>query len=65
MDGLAVFALKILGVLIISFIVVFVVLARMPGEIARKRNHPQAEAVAVGGWPGLLFSGLLWPGLLL
>ncbi|MEP3277511.1 MAG: DUF3302 domain-containing protein [Stappiaceae bacterium] len=61
MDGLSVFALIILSILIISAIVVFIVFARMPGEIAKKRNHPQADAVAVGGWLGLLFGGVLWP----
>lgn len=61
MDGLSIFALLILGVLIISAIMVFVIVARLPGEIARRRNHPQAEAVAVGGWLGLLFGGVLWP----
>ncbi|MEM1049349.1 MAG: DUF3302 domain-containing protein [Pseudomonadota bacterium] len=61
MDGLSVFSLVVLGVLLTSAIIVFVVLARMPGEIARRRNHPQADAVAVGGWLGLLFGGVLWP----
>jgi len=30
-------------------------------RIARKREHPQADAIAVAGWMGLLFFGVLWP----
>lgn len=61
MDGLTIFAFVILVVLLVSAVVVLVVLARMPGEIARSRNHPQAEAIAVGGWLGIVFGGVLWP----
>ena len=29
---------------------VFVLLGALPGHVARKRGHPWAEAVAIGGW---------------
>lgn len=61
MPFLDVFALLILGVLVVTAIVVFAVLGALPGRVARTRNHPQAEAVAVGGWLGMLFGGVLWP----
>jgi hypothetical protein len=32
-----------------------------PGKIARQRNHPQAEAIAVCGWWGVITFGLLLP----
>ena len=51
-----VFLLLILAILI----VLFVWLGSLPGAIARKRNHPQADAVTALGWVGLLFI-FLWP----
>ncbi len=38
-----------------------VVLGMLPGKIARRRNHPQAEAINALSWLGLLLSfGVLW-----
>jgi len=31
-----------------------------PGKKARERDHPQAEAINVLGWLGLLFAGVGW-----
>ncbi len=31
-----------------------------PGRIARERNHPQAEAINVCGWLGLITLGVPW-----
>ena len=37
-------------------------LARMmPGRIARKRGHPWAQAVTVGGWATLICGFVFWP----
>lgn len=58
---LDVFALLILVVLLVTFIVILGVLGALPGYVARSRNHPQADAINVGGWIGLLFGGVLWP----
>ena len=33
----------------------------LPGMIARKRNHPWAEAVSVGSWVTLIFGFVFWP----
>lgn len=38
-----------------------VVLGGLPGKIAAGRNHPQAEAVKMCGWIGILTMGILWP----
>lgn len=35
-------------------------LGSLPGEIARARNHPQADAVGICGWMGLI-TLVLWP----
>jgi len=49
-------------VLIIALaIAAVVVLGMLPGKIARRRNHPQAQAINVLSWAGLLLSfGVLW-----
>lgn len=38
----------------IAAVVVLVVVAGLPGKIAISRNHPDAEAVKMMGWAGLL-----------
>ena len=61
MSFLDVFALLILAILLVGVIALIGLLGALPGHIARKRGHPQADAIAVGGWVGLLFFGVLWP----
>ena len=39
---------------------VFAELGGLPGKMAAARNHPQAEAINVLGWFGLLFGGVGW-----
>ena len=39
---------------------VFFEIAGMPGREARKRNHPNAEAINLLGWLGWLFGGVPW-----
>ena len=55
------FALIILIVLLLAALFIVFVLARLPGQIARDRGHPQAEAVAVAGWCSVLLPIPLWP----
>lgn len=55
------FALIILLVLLATALVAIFLLARWPGQIARGRDHPQADAVAVAGWCSLLLPIPLWP----
>lgn len=38
----------------IAAVVVLVIVAGLPGKIAVSRNHPDAEAVKMMGWAGLL-----------
>ena len=45
------FALILLGLI--------VVLAMLPGHIAKSRQHPQADAINICGWLGLP-TGILW-----
>ena len=61
MSFIDIFAWVVLLVVIATAVGVFVALGMIPGHIARKRNHPWAEAVAVGSWATLIFGFLLWP----
>lgn len=61
MSGLDVFAAFVLLVLIVAAIAIWVALAMLPGRIAKRRNHPQAEAINVGGWAAALLLFVLWP----
>ena len=61
MTGLDYFAWIVLIVLVVTALAVWVILARLPGKIARERSHPQADAINVAGWLGALAFGVFWP----
>lgn len=61
MTGLDIFALIILLVLLVTAVAAWLILGMYPGKIARERGHPQAEAIAVCGWWGVITLGLLLP----
>ena len=50
----------ILVLLVLIGIWIFVKLAAMPGQTAIERGHPQAEAINVLGWVGLLLGVAPW-----
>ncbi len=58
---LDIFALIVFGVLIVVVIWLVVILGPIPGNIARKRGHPQADAIKALGWIGMITLGLAWP----
>ena len=58
---LDIFAWIVLIVLLLSTVAVVVFLAMLPGMIAKKRQHPWAEAVTVAGWVTLFLGFVLWP----
>ncbi len=41
-------------------ILIYIFIAGLPGRIALARNHPEAEAVKLMGWAGLLPTVLPW-----
>jgi hypothetical protein len=51
----------VLGVLLSAGLYAAFRLGALPGQIARQRAHPQADAINVAGWLGVLTLGLLWP----
>ena len=61
MDVFSWIALVVLIALIVLFVYALVALAKWPGDIARKRGHPQAEAITWLGWMGILLTaGVAW-----
>jgi hypothetical protein len=61
MSLLDLFAWLVLILLVLSTVAVVVFLARLPGSIAKSRNHPWAQAVTVAGWVTLFLGFALWP----
>lgn len=52
-----------LGILVILPILLAYVVYRLgslPGDIARSRGHPQADAISICGWMGII-TIVLWP----
>jgi hypothetical protein len=60
MTVLDIFALVVIALLVGVVIWLVVLLGSTPGNIARKRNHPQAEAITALGWIGIITMGLSW-----
>lgn len=58
--ALNIFALVVMGVLVAAVIAAVVKLGPLPGNIAKERGHPQAEAINVLGWIGLITLGVAW-----
>lgn len=61
MNPLDIFALVVLIVLVLAVLAIWAMLGMYPGKIARQRNHPQADAIAVCGWWGAITLGILTP----
>ncbi len=60
MDFFDIFALIVMAILLAVVIWLVVLLGSMPGNIARKRGHPQTEAIQVLGWIGIITLGISW-----
>ncbi len=58
--GLNIFALVVLIVLIAAVLIIAGLIGAAPGRIARERDHPQADAINVCGWLGLITLGIPW-----
>ncbi len=53
-----------LGVLIFVFLVIFygiIAIHDIPYLIAKKRNHPHADAIHTAGWVSLFTLHVIWP----
>jgi len=60
MGVLDIFALIVIAILLSMVIWLVVLLGSLPGNIARKRSHPQAEAITALGWIGVITLGVGW-----
>ncbi len=45
----------------ISFFYGLILLCDIPYKIAKKRNHPQQDAIQVAGWVSLFTLQIIWP----
>jgi hypothetical protein len=61
MSFIDIFAWIVMVILVAMIVAIFAAIGMLPGYIARKRGHPWAEAVSVGGWATLIFCFVLWP----
>ncbi|MDJ0958672.1 MAG: DUF3302 domain-containing protein [Arenicellales bacterium] len=57
---LDIFALIVMGVILAAVIWLVVLLGPLPGKIAEERGHPQADAIYVLGWIGVITLGVAW-----
>ena len=61
MSGIDYFAWVVLLVIVVSIVGCFIGLAKLPGDMARAKGHPQADAINIAGWLGLLLTlGVVW-----
>jgi prepilin signal peptidase PulO-like enzyme (type II secretory pathway) len=58
LDYAAWFVLALLAAIIIG-VVYFI--GNLPGSVARKRSHPNVDAIIMGSWTTLIFGVVLWP----
>lgn len=65
MSFIDIFAWIVLVIVALSTVAVVVFLAMLPGTIAKRRNHPWAQAVTVAGWVTLFLGFALWPVVLI
>ena len=61
MGALGIVALLVQLMVVGVMVGLWLALAIMPGRIAHKRGHPQAEAISVCGWIGALTMGVISP----
>ena len=52
-------------VLFAAAVLIAVMVCSLPGKAARDRNHPQAKAIDVSAWLGLVTGMITWVGALI
>jgi ABC-type dipeptide/oligopeptide/nickel transport system permease component len=64
-DAFDIIAFAVFAVLLAVAVILVVTLGQLPGQVAQKRGHPQAAAINVTGWlgvvvPPLWLIALIW-----
>lgn len=57
---LDIFALIVILVIVALAIWLIVTVAKIPGDLAQKNNHPQVAAITTLAWLGVFSFGILW-----
>jgi hypothetical protein len=61
MTGLDYAAFFVLALIALIMVGVLFFIGNLPGSVARKRHHPNVEAIVMGSWATLIFGVVLWP----
>ena len=61
MAGIDIFAWVVFVTILAVVLIIFVFLGMWPGQVARERNHPQAQAIQVASWVFLILGFAVWP----
>jgi hypothetical protein len=56
MGVLDVVSLPIIAILLVGVLFLILIVAAIPGVLAKKRHNPWAEAIDVAGWVGVLLA---------
>jgi hypothetical protein len=57
---LDIFSLIVIFVIVALAIWLIITIARIPGDLAKKNNHRQVQAITTLAWLGVLTFGILW-----
>ena len=60
-DPFFIIAIVVITVLLLAIAAAIIALGSLPAKIARKRNHPQVDAINAASWIGLALAGVGWP----
>lgn len=61
MDGLSIFALILLFVVVLTIAYGMIIIHDIPYHLAQKRDHPHQDAIHVAGWVSLFTLHAIWP----
>ena len=61
MDGMDITAFVVMALMAAIAIGLIAFLGGWPGRVAKRLNHPYADAITVGGWATLILGGVGWP----
>ncbi len=60
-----IFSWIVLFTMVATGLGIFIFLGLWPSMVAKQRNHPYVDAIAIGSWVLLIAGGVLWPLILI